>query len=83
MPAARELAQFGIRVATIAPGIFHTPMLAALPEDAQKSLGAAMPFPSRLGRPEEFADCAMFIVRNQYLNGETIRLDAALRMAPR
>ena len=83
MPAARELAQFGIRVATIAPGIFHTPMLAALPEDAQKSLGAAMPFPSRLGRPEEFADLAMFIVRNQYLNGETIRLDAALRMAPR
>jgi len=83
MPAARELAQFGIRVVTIAPGIFHTPMLAALPEEAQKSLGAAMPFPSRLGRPEEFADLAMFIVRNQYLNGETIRLDAALRMAPR
>ena len=83
MPAARELAQFGIRVVTIAPGIFHTPMLAALPEDAQKSLGAAMPFPSRLGRPEEFGDLALFIVRNQYLNGETIRLDAALRMAPR
>jgi NAD(P)-dependent dehydrogenase (short-subunit alcohol dehydrogenase family) len=83
MPAARELAQFGIRVATIAPGIFHTPMLAALPEDAQKSLGAAMPFPSRLGRPEEFGDLALFIVRNQYINGETIRLDAALRMAPR
>ncbi len=83
MPAARELAQFGIRVMTIAPGIFHTPMLAALPEDAQKSLGAAMPFPSRLGRPEEFGDLALFIVRNQYLNGETIRLDAALRMAPR
>ena len=83
MPAARELAQFGIRVMTIAPGIFHTPMLAALPEDAQKSLGAMMPFPSRLGRPEEFGDLAMFIVRNQYLNGETIRLDAALRMAPR
>jgi NAD(P)-dependent dehydrogenase (short-subunit alcohol dehydrogenase family) len=83
MPAARELAQFGIRVMTIAPGIFHTPMLASLPEDAQKSLGAAMPFPSRLGRPEEFGDLALFIVRNQYLNGETIRLDAALRMAPR
>jgi NAD(P)-dependent dehydrogenase (short-subunit alcohol dehydrogenase family) len=83
LPAARELAQFGIRVMTIAPGIFHTPMLASLPEDAQKSLGAAMPFPSRLGRPEEFADLASFIVRSQYLNGETIRLDAALRMAPR
>src|SRR6187401_1638642 len=75
MPAAREFAQFGIRVATIAPGIFHTPMLAALPEDAQKSLGASVPFPARLGRPEEFADCAMFIVRNGYINGETIRLD--------
>jgi len=83
MPAAREFAQFGIRVATIAPGIFHTPMLAALPEDAQKSLGASVPFPARLGRPEEFADCAMFIVRNGYINGETIRLDGALRMAPR
>jgi NAD(P)-dependent dehydrogenase (short-subunit alcohol dehydrogenase family) len=83
LPAARELAQFGIRVMTIAPGIFHTPMLASLPEDAQKSLGAAMPFPSRLGRPEEFADLAIFIVRNQYLNGETIRIDGALRMAPR
>lgn len=83
MPAAREFAQFGIRVATIAPGIFHTPMLAALPEDAQKSLGASVPFPPRLGRPEEFADCAMFIVRNGYINGETIRLDGALRMAPR
>lgn len=83
MPAARELAQFGIRVVTIAPGIFHTPLLASLPEEAQKSLALAMPFPQRLGRPEEFADLAMFIVRSQYLNGETIRLDAALRMAPR
>jgi len=83
MPAAREFAQFGIRVATIAPGIFHTPMLAALPEEAQKSLGAAIPFPSRLGRPEEYADVAQFIVRNSYLNGEVIRIDGALRMAPR
>jgi NAD(P)-dependent dehydrogenase (short-subunit alcohol dehydrogenase family) len=83
MPAARELAQFGIRVMTIAPGIFHTPMLAALPEDAQKSLAAMMPFPARLGRPEEYADLAMFIVRNGYMNGETIRIDAALRMTAR
>jgi len=83
MPAAREFAQFGIRVMTIAPGIFHTPMLAALPEDAQKSLGASVPFPPRLGRPEEYADLALFIVRNGYMNGETIRIDGALRMAPR
>ena len=83
MPAAREFAQFGIRVMTIAPGIFHTPMLAALPEDAQKSLGASVPFPPRLGRPEEYADLALFIVKNGYMNGETIRIDGALRMAPR
>lgn len=83
MPAAREFAQFGIRVMTIAPGIFHTPMLDALPEEAQKSLGASVPFPPRLGRPEEYADLAMFIVRNGYMNGETIRIDGALRMAPR
>ena len=83
MPASREFAQFGIRVMTIAPGIFHTPMLAALPEEAQKSLGASVPFPARLGRPEEYADLAMFIVRNAYMNGETIRIDGALRMAPR
>jgi NAD(P)-dependent dehydrogenase (short-subunit alcohol dehydrogenase family) len=83
MPAAREFAQFGIRVMTIAPGIFHTPMLAALPEDAQKSLGASVPFPPRLGRPEEYADLALFIVSNGYMNGETIRIDGALRMAPR
>ncbi len=83
MPAARELAQFGIRVMTIAPGILHTPMLDALPEEAQKSLGASVPFPPRLGRPEEYADLAMFIVRNGYMNGETIRIDGALRMAPR
>ena len=82
MPAAREFAQFGIRVMTIAPGIFHTPMLDGLPEDAQKSLGASVPFPPRLGRPEEYADLALFIVRNGYMNGETIRIDGALRMAP-
>ena len=83
MPAAREFAQFGIRVMTIAPGIFHTPMLSSLPEEAQKSLGASIPFPPRLGRPEEYADLALYIVRNGYLNGEVIRIDGALRMAPR
>ncbi len=83
MPAARELAQFGIRVMTIAPGIFMTPMLAALPQEAQDSLGASVPFPKRLGRPDEFADLVSFIVQNRYLNGEVIRLDGALRMAPR
>ena len=83
MPAAREFAQFGIRVMTIAPGIFYTPMLSSLPEDAQKSLGASVPFPPRLGRPEEYAELALSIVRNGYLNGEVIRIDGALRMAPR
>jgi NAD(P)-dependent dehydrogenase (short-subunit alcohol dehydrogenase family) len=83
MPAARELAQFGIRVMTIAPGIFATPMLAALPQEAQDSLGASVPFPKRLGQPAEFAELVSFIVQNRYLNGEIIRLDGALRMAPR
>lgn len=83
MPASRELAQFGIRVMTIAPGIFMTPMLAALPQEAQDSLGASVPFPKRLGQPDEFADLVSFIVQNRYLNGEVIRLDGALRMAPR
>jgi NAD(P)-dependent dehydrogenase (short-subunit alcohol dehydrogenase family) len=83
LPAAREFAQFGIRVMTIAPGIFTTPMLAALPQDAQDSLGASVPFPKRLGKPREFAELVSFIVRNGYLNGEVIRLDGALRMAPR
>jgi len=83
LPAARELAQFGIRVMTIAPGIFGTPMLRALPQAAQDSLGASVPFPKRLGEPREFADLVMTIVRSNYLNGETIRLDGALRMAPR
>jgi NAD(P)-dependent dehydrogenase (short-subunit alcohol dehydrogenase family) len=83
LPAAREFAQFGIRVMAIAPGIFGTPMLRALPQAAQDSLGAAVPFPRRLGEPREFADMVLTIVRNGYLNGETIRLDGALRMAPR
>ena len=83
LPAAREFAQFGIRVMAIAPGIFGTPMLHALPQAAQDSLGAAVPFPSRLGEPREFAELVMTIVRNSYLNGEVIRIDGALRMAPR
>ena len=83
MPAAREFAQFGIRVNSIAPGIFHTPMLFALPEEAQKSLAASVPFPKLLGRPEQFASLVRHIVENTYLNGEVIRLDGALRMAPR
>jgi NAD(P)-dependent dehydrogenase (short-subunit alcohol dehydrogenase family) len=83
IPAARELAQFGIRVMTIAPGIFATPMLRALPQAAQDSLGASVPFPKRLGEPGEFADLVLTILRNNYLNGGVIRLDGALRMAPR
>jgi NAD(P)-dependent dehydrogenase (short-subunit alcohol dehydrogenase family) len=83
LPAAREFAQFGIRVNAIAPGIFHTPMLMALPEEAQQSLAAAVPFPKLLGRPDQFAALARHIIENTYLNGEVIRLDGALRMAPR
>ena len=83
MPAAREFAQFGIRVLAIAPGIFGTPMLRALPQEAQDSLGAAVPFPKRLGEPREFADLVLHCIHNSYLNGEVIRLDGALRMAPR
>ena len=83
IPAARELSQFGIRVMAIAPGIFATPMLRALPQAAQDSLGASVPFPKRLGEPSEFADLVLSILRNRYLNGEVIRLDGALRMAPR
>jgi NAD(P)-dependent dehydrogenase (short-subunit alcohol dehydrogenase family) len=83
LPAARELSQFGIRVAAIAPGIFATPMLTALPQAAQDSLGASVPFPKRLGEPREYADLVLFIVRSNYLNGEVIRIDGALRMAPR
>ena len=83
LPAARELAQFGIRVMAIAPGIFATPMLTALPQASQDSLGASVPFPKRLGEPSEFAELVLTIVRSNYLNGEVIRLDGALRMAPR
>ena len=83
LPVARELASSGIRVVTIAPGIFETPMLAALPEDAKYSLGKQVPFPPRLGRPEEYAALAKHIVENQMLNGEVIRLDGGIRMAPR
>jgi NAD(P)-dependent dehydrogenase (short-subunit alcohol dehydrogenase family) len=83
IPAAREFAQFGIRVMAIAPGIFGTPMLRALPQEAQDSLGASVPFPKRLGEPREFAALVMHIVRNGYLNGEVIRLDGALRLASR
>lgn len=83
LPAARELAPLGIRVCTIAPGIFETPMVTGLPEAAHQSLGQVVPFPSRLGRPEEFAALALHIVENQMLNGETIRLDGAIRLAPK
>src|SRR5262245_37878008 len=83
VPAAREFAQFGIRVLAIAPGIFRTPMLQSLPQEAQDSLGASVPFPKRLGEPDEFAELVLHMVRNRYFNGEVIRLDGALRMAPR
>jgi NAD(P)-dependent dehydrogenase (short-subunit alcohol dehydrogenase family) len=83
LPIARELARSGIRVVTIAPGIFDTPLLAALPEEAKKSLGQQVPFPPRLGRPDEFAALAKHIIENEMLNGEVIRLDGALRMAPK
>lgn len=83
LPIARELAQHGIRVVTIAPGIFMTPMLEGLPQAAQESLGKQVPFPSRLGRPEEYAQMVKSIIENPMLNGETIRLDGAIRMAPK
>ena len=83
MPAAREFAQFGIRVMAIAPGIFGTPMLRAMPDEVQASLGASVPFPKRLGEPREYAELVLHCVRNSYLNGEVIRLDGALRMQPR
>ena len=83
LPAARELARSGIRVNTIAPGIFATPMMAGLPQDVQDALGKTVPFPPRLGAPDEFAQLAESIIGNSMLNGETIRLDGALRMAPK
>lgn len=81
LPAAREFAQFGIRVLAIAPGLFQTPLVAALPQAAQDSLAVAIPYPARLGRPDEFGHLVLHCVENIYLNGETIRLDGALRMA--
>jgi NAD(P)-dependent dehydrogenase (short-subunit alcohol dehydrogenase family) len=83
LPVARELAALGIRVVAIAPGIFDTPMMAGLPEAARDSLGKQVPFPSRLGRPEEYAALVGHIIENEMLNGEVIRLDGAIRMAPR
>jgi NAD(P)-dependent dehydrogenase (short-subunit alcohol dehydrogenase family) len=81
LPVARELARHGIRVMTIAPGIFETPMMAGMPQEVQDALGASVPFPSRLGRPAEYAALVRHIAENQMLNGEVIRLDGALRMA--
>ncbi len=83
LPLAREFARSGIRVMTIAPGLFLTPLLASLPEEAQQSLGQQVPFPPRLGQPPEYAQLAQQIIENQTLNGETIRLDGAIRMAPK
>ncbi len=83
LPAARDLSQYGIRVNTIAPGLFDTPLLGALPEEARQKLGAGVPYPQRLGAPSEYAALACHIVENRMLNGETIRLDGALRMPPR
>ena len=83
LPVAREFAAFGIRVLTIAPGLFHTPLLSALPEEAQKSLGESIPYPRRLGAPDEFASLVAHMVENQFLNGEVVRLDGALRLAPK
>lgn len=83
LPMARDLAQHGIRVCTVAPGLFATPLMKQLPEPVQASLAASIPFPPRLGKPEEFAQLAAHIVTNTHLNGEVIRLDGALRMAPR
>ena len=83
LPAARDLSSLGIRVNTIAPGLFDTPLLAALPQDARDQLGAGVPFPRRLGRPDEYADLAAFIIGNTMMNGEVVRLDGALRMPPK
>jgi len=83
LPAAREFARFGIRVLTIAPGLFRTPLLDELPEETQAALGASIPFPARLGEPDEFAALVVAMIANPYLNGEVVRLDGALRMAPR
>jgi len=83
LPLAREFAQFGIRVNTVAPGIFLTPMMAGMPDDVQASLGKQVPYPQRLGHPHEYAQTVAFIVENAYVNGETIRVDGAIRMQPK
>jgi 3-hydroxyacyl-CoA dehydrogenase/3-hydroxy-2-methylbutyryl-CoA dehydrogenase len=83
LPAARDLSSLGIRVNTIAPGLFDTPLLAALPQEARDQLGAGVPFPKRLGRPDEYADLAAFIIGNTMMNGEVVRLDGSLRMPPK
>jgi len=83
LPLAREFAQFGIRVNTVAPGIFLTPMMAGMPEDVQASLGQQVPYPQRLGRPDEYASTVQYIYENAYINGETIRVDGAIRMQPK
>jgi NAD(P)-dependent dehydrogenase (short-subunit alcohol dehydrogenase family) len=83
LPAARDLSKAGIRVLTIAPGTFHTPMLALLPEENRQALAAGIPFPARLGNPDDYAKLALHMVENSYLNGETVRLDGALRMPPK
>jgi NAD(P)-dependent dehydrogenase (short-subunit alcohol dehydrogenase family) len=83
LPMARELSRFGIRVVTIAPGIFWTPMVDGMTPQVQESLSASIPFPARLGKPEEFASTVGFIVQSRYINGETIRLDGAVRLQPK
>lgn len=83
LPAARELARFGIRVNTVAPGIFLTPLLATLPPEVQTTLASTIPYPARLGHPDEFADTVRYLIENPYVNGEVIRLDGAIRMQPR
>jgi len=83
LPMAREFARIGVRVMTIAPGVFHTPMVDGMPEQVYQSLCAQVPYPSRLGKPEEYADTVAFILQNRYLNGETIRVDGAIRLAPK
>ena len=83
LPAARELSRFGVRVMTIAPGLIGTPMLLNMPDEVQQSLAGQVPFPSRFGRPEEFADLVSHIIDNEMLNGEVIRLDGAIRLAPK